>query len=73
MAHIPRHARLPKGHRLSIARRLGMEIGGLKPVDRIVEGVVEMVMDATGHYEQPLTAERLFAWHASLFPRPAVV
>src|SRR5712692_10947734 len=54
--------------RSSIAKRLGMDIGGLKPVDRNVEGVVEMMLDATGHYEQPLTAERLFAWHASLFP-----
>ncbi len=54
--------------RSSIARRLGMDIGGLKPVDRNVEGVVEMMLDATGHYEQPLTTERLFAWHASLFP-----
>jgi Fic family protein len=54
--------------RSSIARRLGMDIGGLKPVDRNVEGVVEMVLDATGHYEQPLTAERLFGWQASLFP-----
>lgn len=54
--------------RSSIARRLGMDIGGLKPVDRSVEGVVEMMLDATGHYEQPLTAERLFGWHASLFP-----
>jgi len=54
--------------RSSIARRLGIDIGGLKAVDRNVEGVVEMVLDATRHYEQPLTAERLFAWHASLFP-----
>lgn len=54
--------------RSSIARRLGMDIGGLKPVDRNVEGVVEMMLDATRHYEQPLTAERLFGWHASLFP-----
>ena len=54
--------------RSSIARRLGMDIGGLKPVDRNVEGVVEMMLDATGRYEQPLTAERLFGWHASLFP-----
>ncbi len=54
--------------RSSLARRLGMDIGGLKPVDRSVEGVVEMMLDATGHYEQPLTAERLFGWHASLFP-----
>jgi Fic family protein len=54
--------------RSSIARRLGMDIGGLKPVDRNVEGVVDMMLDATGHYEQPLTMERLFGWHASLFP-----
>jgi len=54
--------------RSSIARRLGMDIGALKSADRHVEGVVEMMLDATGHYDQPLTAERLFAWHAALFP-----
>jgi len=54
--------------RSSIARRLGMDIGGLKAVDRNVEGVVEMMLDATRQYDQPLTSERLFAWHASLFP-----
>src|SRR6266853_5275709 len=54
--------------RTSIARRLGMDIGGLQPADRNVEGIVEMMLDATRHYDQPLTAERLFAWHASLFP-----
>lgn len=54
--------------RSSIARRLGMDIGGLKPADRNVEGIVEMMLDATRHYDQPLTAERLFSWHASLFP-----
>ncbi len=54
--------------RSSIARRLGMDIGGLQPADRNVEGIVEMMLDATRHYDQPLTAERLFAWHASLFP-----
>jgi len=54
--------------RSSIARRIGMDIGALKPADRIVEGVVEMMLDATRHYDQPLTAERLFGWHASLFP-----
>ena len=54
--------------RSSIARRLGMDIGALKPADRNVEGVVEMMLDATRHYDQPLTSERLFAWHASLFP-----
>src|SRR5947209_11121934 len=54
--------------RSSIARRLGMDIGALKAADRHVEGVVEMMLDATRHYDQPLTGERLFAWHASLFP-----
>jgi len=54
--------------RSSIARRLGIDIGAPKPADRNVDGVVEMMLDATRHYHQPLTAERLFAWHASLFP-----
>jgi Fic family protein len=54
--------------RSSIARRLGLDIGALKPADRNVEGVVEMMLDATRQYEKPLTAERLFGWHASLFP-----
>jgi Fic family protein len=54
--------------RSSIARRLGLDIGGLVAVDRHVEGVVEMMLDATGHYADPLTDERLFAWHAALFP-----
>ena len=54
--------------RSSIARRLGMDIGGLVEADRNVEGVVEMMLDATQNYAQPLTAERLFGWHAALFP-----
>ena len=54
--------------RSSIARRLGMDIGALKPADRDVEGVVEMMLDATQHYDKPLTKERLFAWHSALFP-----
>ena len=54
--------------RSSVARRLGMDIGALKPADRHVEGVVEMTLDATQRYEQPLTNERLFGWHAALFP-----
>ena len=54
--------------RSSVARRLGIDIGGLQPSDRYVEGVVEMMLDATQHYDQPLTAERLFGWHSSLFP-----
>ena len=54
--------------RSSIARRLGVDIGALAPADRHVDGVVDMVLDATQHYSQPLTAERLFGWHAALFP-----
>jgi Fic family protein len=59
----------PRTVRSSIARRLGMDAGGLKAVaDRDVEGVVEMMLDATRNYDKPLTEERLFGWHASLFP-----
>ena len=54
--------------RSSIARKLGMDIAGLVPADRNVEGVVEMMLDATQKYDAELTAERLFSWHASLFP-----
>lgn len=54
--------------RSSIARRLGMNIAGLKPAGRDVEGIVEMMLDATQHFSEPLTKERLFDWHAALFP-----
>jgi Fic family protein len=54
--------------RSSIARRLGMDIGGLVSADRHTEGVVEMMLDATQNYAAPLTADRLFAWHAAMFP-----
>jgi len=54
--------------RSSIARRLGMDVAGLVPSSRDVEGVVEMMLDATGNYQKPLTKERLFSWHAALFP-----
>jgi Fic family protein len=54
--------------RSSIARRLGLDIGGLLPADRNVEGVVEMMLDATQGYDKPLTGRRLFDWHAALFP-----
>lgn len=54
--------------RSSIARRLGMDVGGPAPAGREVEGVVEMMLDVTSHYAEPLTEERLFAWHAALFP-----
>ncbi len=53
--------------RSSLARRLGLDIGALAPADRHVEGMVEMMLDATQNYAAPLTAERLFAWHAALF------
>jgi Fic family protein len=54
--------------RSSIARRLGVDIGALAPVDRHVEGVVEMVLDATANCHAPVSRERLFGWHAALFP-----
>lgn len=60
----------PEEVRSSIARRLGLDVGGLAPggAGRDVEGIVEMMLDATQHYDTPLTAERLFGWHAALFP-----
>jgi Fic family protein len=54
--------------RSSIARCLGVDIGALAPVDRHVEGVVDMVLDATARCDDALTKDRLFAWHAALFP-----
>ncbi|MCY3733650.1 MAG: Fic family protein [Chloroflexi bacterium] len=54
--------------RSSVARRLGMDVGGTGRADRDVDGVVEMMLDATRRYDKPLTAERLCDWHASLFP-----
>lgn len=54
--------------RSSIARRLGVDVGALAPVDRHVEGVVEMVLDATANCLVPMSRERLFGWHAALFP-----
>lgn len=54
--------------RSSIARRLGLEYAGIVHVDRNVEGVVEMMLDATQRYNTPLDHERIFGWHAALFP-----
>ena len=54
--------------RSSIARRLGVDIGALAPVDRHVEGLVEMVLDATANCHRLMSRERLFGWHAALFP-----
>ena len=58
----------PDQVRSSIARRLGMDIAGLVTADKDVEGVVEMMLDATEKFDEPLTDERLFGWHAALFP-----
>jgi Fic family protein len=54
--------------RSSIARRMGLDIGALRPLDRNVEGIVDVMLDATRKHNQPLTQERLFGWHAALFP-----
>jgi len=54
--------------RSSIARHLGLDVGGLIPSDRSVDGVVEMMLDATRNHAEPLTKHRLFNWHAALFP-----
>lgn len=58
----------PEQVRSSIARRLGMEIAGSVESDRNVDGVVEMMLDATQNCFKPLTTERIFDWHAALFP-----
>ncbi|MBF0505166.1 MAG: Fic family protein [Candidatus Omnitrophica bacterium] len=58
----------PAQVRSSIARRLGMDIAGLISSDRHVDGVVEMMLDATQQFKKALTKDRLFGWHASLFP-----
>ncbi|WP_150466127.1 Fic family protein [Francisella sp. SYW-2] len=54
--------------RSSIARKLGIDIAGLIPSSRDVDGIVDILLDATQKYEEPLTKDRLFAWHSSLFP-----
>jgi Fic family protein len=61
----------PEQVRSSIARRLGMDIAGLVPADRRVEGVVEMMLEATQNQDKPLTVKRLFGWHTALFPNNA--
>lgn len=58
----------PQSVRSSVASRLGVDIGGVAPRDRNVEGIVDITMDATMHCDEPLTQARLFGWHASLFP-----
>lgn len=54
--------------RSSLARRLGIDLAGLVAADRNVEGIVEMMLDATQHFDKPLNEERLLGWHAALFP-----
>lgn len=54
--------------RSSIARRMGLDIGALRPIDRNVEGIVDIMLDATRNHDRPLTQERLFGWHGALFP-----
>jgi Fic family protein len=54
--------------RSSLARRMGLEAAGTRPADRNIEGIVEMMVDATQHYTSPLTKDRIFGWHAALFP-----
>jgi Fic family protein len=54
--------------RSSIARKLGLDVAGLPKPGREVEGIVEMMLDATRNFDQPLTAERIYGWHAALFP-----
>jgi Fic family protein len=58
----------PQGVRSSVARKLGLPTAGLPPAGREAEGMVEILMDATGNYRAPLTEERLKGWHAALFP-----
>jgi Fic family protein len=54
--------------RSSIARRLGIELAGAIESERHIDGIVEMMLDATQRYQLPLTKERLFGWHSALFP-----
>ncbi|HVA15458.1 MAG TPA: DUF4172 domain-containing protein, partial [Stellaceae bacterium] len=54
--------------RSSIARRLKIDVGAGVHVERRVEGIVELILDATLNYDKPLTKQRLFGWHAALFP-----
>ncbi len=58
----------PQSVRSSIARRMGIEVAGVSQSDRFIEGVVDIALDATRNFDQPLTAERLFDWHSALFP-----
>lgn len=54
--------------RSSIARKLGVDVGGLVPSERKTDGIVDMMLDATRKFNEPLTSDRLFGWHATMFP-----
>ena len=58
----------PESVRSSLARRMGLSVAGAAPTDRNIDGIVEMMLDATQKYTDPLTDERLFGWHGALFP-----
>jgi len=58
----------PESVRSSLARRMGLSVAGSPPADRNIDGIVEMMLDATQKYADPLTNERLFGWHGALFP-----
>lgn len=58
----------PEQVRSSVARQLGIDIAGMVPADHDVEGIVEMMLDATQNHQEPLTEERMFNWHAAMFP-----
>lgn len=58
----------PEQVRSSLARKLGLEIAGLVPSERHVDGLVDMMLDATRNYTKPLSKSRLFSWHSALFP-----
>ncbi len=58
----------PEEVRSSVARRLGMEISGLPDASRDVEGLVDVMLDATQNYKAPVTKDRMCGWHAALFP-----
>jgi len=66
--HIMQRILNPEQVRSSIAQRLGMETAGYVASDRNIDGMVDMMIDATHNCFKPLTSERLFDWHAALFP-----
>jgi Fic family protein len=63
----------PQDVRSSIARKLGLDIAAMRPPRREVEGIVEIMLDATRNHDRPLTTQRLFAWHTLLFPGAPIV